>query len=94
MAVLVTAEIPGGDAAQAEQWAARAAESLRTSSGFVAQVDHAADGGWRVVSIWDSADDFQRYFDRVVRPNLPPGAPVGTQTIVAAEHVVTPESMR
>jgi hypothetical protein len=94
VAVLVTAEIPGGDAAQAEGWAARAADALRASPGFVAQVDHPADGGWRVVSIWDSADDFQRYFDRVVRPNLPPGAPVGNQTIVEATHVVTPEPAR
>ena len=94
MAVLVTAEIPGGDAAQAEQWAARAAEALRSSPGFVAQVDHPAGDGWRVVSIWDSAQDFQRYFDRVVRPNLPPGAPVSSQTIVDAAHVVTAVSFR
>lgn len=93
MAVLVTADIPTGDAAQAEQWAARAAEALRTSPGFVAQVDHPADGGWRVVSIWDSADDFQRYFDRIVRPNLPPGQDAAP-TIVTAAHVVTPESTR
>jgi hypothetical protein len=94
MGVLVTAEIPGGDAAQAEQWAGRATAALRTSRGFVAQVDHPADGGWRVESIWDSADDFQRYFDRVVRPNLPAGTPMGTQTIVEAAHVVTPGSIR
>jgi hypothetical protein len=31
------------------------------------------DGGWRVVEMWDSEADGQRWFEENVKPNLPPG---------------------
>ena len=48
--------------------------TLRAASGFIA---HAGgpdpDGGWRVVEMWESEADGERWFNEIVRPNLPPG---------------------
>ena len=46
---------------------------MRASNGFIA---HAAgpspNGGWRVVEIWESEEDGEKWFDENVKPNLPP----------------------
>lgn len=74
MAVLVTTEIPGATPGDAERWATLA-ERLRRQPGFVFQADGAIAGGWRVISVWNSREDFQRFYDSEIKPNLPPGAP-------------------
>lgn len=47
---------------------------MRAHKGFVS---HAAgpspEGGWRVVEVWESEEDGQKWFDENVKPNLPPG---------------------
>ena len=46
---------------------------LRAASGFIS---HAGGpnpgGGWRVVELWESEEDGQRWFEENVRPALPP----------------------
>jgi hypothetical protein len=46
---------------------------MRAADGFIS---HAAGpnpgGGWRVVEIWESEADGQKWFDEHVKPNLPP----------------------
>ena len=46
---------------------------LRAAEGFVS---HAGGpnpaGGWRVVEIWESEEDGQKWFEENVKPNLPP----------------------
>ena len=46
---------------------------MRTSKGFIS---HAGgpnpSGGWRVVEVWESEQDGQRWFEENVKPNLPP----------------------
>jgi hypothetical protein len=50
---------------------------MRAYDGFIS---HAAGprwpGGWRVVEIWESEADSQKWYDEVVKPNLPPGVGV------------------
>ena len=46
---------------------------LRASKGFIAHTGGPSpDGGWRVVEIWDTEEDGQDWFDKNVKPNLPP----------------------
>jgi heme-degrading monooxygenase HmoA len=86
MAVIVTADVPDGTRAQADDWAAATSAALATAPGFVAQTDHETKTGWRVVSIWESEAHFRRYFDLIVAPKLPPHAPA--PIVVEAERLV------
>jgi hypothetical protein len=47
---------------------------MRASNGFIS---HAAGpsptGGWRVVEVWESEEDSEKWFNENVKPNLPPG---------------------
>jgi hypothetical protein len=46
---------------------------LRAASGFIAHSGGPSPaGGWRVVEMWESEADGQRWFHENVRPNLPP----------------------
>ena len=46
---------------------------IRASKGFVAHAGGPSPtGGWRVVEIWESEADGQDWFDKNVKPNLPP----------------------
>ncbi|HEX6350724.1 MAG TPA: hypothetical protein VF160_15215 [Candidatus Dormibacteraeota bacterium] len=73
MAVLVISDLPGVTSVEAQQWAPMMTR-LRRQPGLVVHADGPAEQGWRIVSIWDSRQDFQRFFDSAIRPNLPPGA--------------------
>lgn len=74
MAVLVISELSGVSDLGTEQWAPMMTR-LRRQPGLLVHADGPTDRGWRVVSIWDSREDFERFFDSAIRPNLPPGAP-------------------
>src|SRR5713226_2877828 len=74
VAVLVISELPGVTSDVAEQWAPMMAR-LRRQPGLVIHADGPTERGWRVISIWDSREDFERFFDSAIKPNLPPGAP-------------------
>lgn len=74
MAVLVISELPGVSDVGPEQWAPMI-NRLLGQRGLLLHADGPTEQGWRVVSIWDSREDFQRFFDSAIRPNLPLGAP-------------------
>lgn len=74
MAVLVITEIPGATHGDEDRWAFLG-DRIRRQSGFMFQADGAVAGGWRVISVWRSRRDFERFYDAEIRPNLPPGAP-------------------
>jgi heme-degrading monooxygenase HmoA len=39
--------------------------------GFIAHVSHPIDGGWCVMDIWDSREQFQQFFSQHVAHRLP-----------------------
>jgi hypothetical protein len=46
---------------------------LQAAEGFIAHSGGPSpSGGWRVVEMWDSEDEAQRWFDENVKPALPP----------------------
>ena len=91
MAVLVISEFPGVTRAEAEQWAqGPIASGLRRQPGLMLQADGPMDRGWRVISVWDSQTDFQRFYDTTIKPNLLPGAP-SRDVVSELRGVVLPE---
>jgi hypothetical protein len=46
---------------------------MRASNGFISHAGGPSPtGGWRVVEIWESEEDGQKWFDENVKPTLPP----------------------
>lgn len=91
MTILATTHIPDGDPEQAAEWSNRVSAVLAASPGFIIQVDMpAAEGGWRILSIWESESDLQRYFESAVKPYLPPEAAMA-QSIEQVHQVITPQ---
>jgi hypothetical protein len=74
MAVLVISELPGVSDIGPELWAPMMSR-LRGQPGLLVHADGPTDRGWRIVSIWDSREDFERFFESAIKPNLPPGGP-------------------
>ena len=48
-------------------------EPLRQAEGFVMHTAHPIDGGWRIVEIWNSKEQLDRFFTHYVVPNMPSG---------------------
>jgi hypothetical protein len=64
----------GATAKDGQRWKPVMAR-LRRATGFVLQADGPMDGGWRLVSVWERREDFNHWYESVVKPNLPPGTP-------------------
>jgi hypothetical protein len=48
--------------------------ALRQAPGFIMHTAHPVEGvGFRVIEIWHSKEDSDRFFAKHVAPNLPPG---------------------
>jgi hypothetical protein len=46
---------------------------MRAATGFISHAGGPSpSGGWRVVEMWESEEDGQKWFDENVKPNLPP----------------------
>jgi hypothetical protein len=72
MAVLMTAEVPGMTQEAYEEML-ELDPVLRSSPGFVCHAGGSTAGGWRITEVWKSREDFERFFEEYVKPNLPPG---------------------
>jgi hypothetical protein len=73
MAVLMIGEVPNLTEEIYGSMLEQMKPRLQAAPGFIAHSGgpHPA-GGWRVVEMWDSEEDGQRWFDENVKPNLPP----------------------
>ena len=73
MPVLMIAEVPNLTEEIYGAMVGQLKPLMEGSPGFIA---HAGGpnpaGGWRVVEIWESEADGQKWFDDNVKPNLPP----------------------
>jgi hypothetical protein len=73
MTVLMIAEVPNLTEEIYGGMVDQMTPLMRAAKGFVAHAGGPApSGGWRVVEIWDTEEDGQRWFDENVKPNLPP----------------------
>ena len=88
MAVLVTAEVPGMTPERYDPMLVALGDKLKQAKGFIAHAAGMSDDGWRVVELWETADDATRWFAENVYPNLPPGV-TPKRTLVELHNLVT-----
>jgi hypothetical protein len=91
MAIVMTAEVPGITAQQGRGMLDQVQQQLRQSKGFISHASGPMQGGYRVIEVWQSREDEERFFDAVVVPMLKAaGAPVPEQQFFDAPNLVTP----
>lgn len=79
MSVIMIAEVAGADASFIDGMrAAGVVDALATFPGFVSHVSGAASSGYRVIEVWQSRDAHHAWVEKVILPNMPPGAPPPT----------------
>jgi hypothetical protein len=72
MAILMTAEVPGQTLPGYDQMIDALAPIYRSTAGFLLHASHPVEGGWRVIDVWQSKAEFERFYAQHVAPNLPP----------------------
>ncbi|NRF68733.1 hypothetical protein HLB44_17210 [Aquincola sp. S2] len=73
MAVIVNVEVRGQTEAGYDGMLNALADLARQADGFVLHSAYVVDGQWRVVEVWRSKAEADRFFARCVAPHLPPG---------------------
>ncbi len=73
MAILMTAEVPGMTQEMVDGMTQALNEQMKTQPGFVIHTNGPVDGGWRVTEVWESQDNFNSWYESLVKPNLPEG---------------------
>lgn len=74
MAVLVTAEVPGQTKEGYDgMLAGGLGDAVRHAKGFIMHVAAETADVWRIIEVWDTAEDANQFFAKFVHPNLPPG---------------------
>lgn len=73
MPVLMIAEVPNLTEEIYGGLVGQLMPPMRASKGFISHAGGPSPtGGWRVVEVWESEEDSQKWFDENVEPNLPP----------------------
>jgi len=88
MSVLMISDMPGTTRADYDHLVAVLGQTLAASPGFVTHGAGPVDGGFRVVEVWDSAEEHAAWFDAHVRPAPPAGAPEPTITVVPVVNTI------
>jgi len=73
MAVIVIAEVHGQTEAGYDGMLNVLADRARQAEGFLLHSAYCLGGIWRVVEVWKSKAEADRFFAKEVAPNLPPG---------------------
>jgi hypothetical protein len=86
MPVLITGEVRGQTAQGFDGMMAKLLAPLQQSPGFISLSSHATEDGWRVMEVWESKAQSDRFFAKFVAPNLPPG--IRPKRTVQVLHVI------
>ena len=73
MAVLMTADVPGQTQEGYDGLLAALGEALKGAHGFIAHFAAPTENGWKAMELWETQDDANQFFAKVVHPNLPAG---------------------
>ena len=71
MTVMVTTRIPHLPADAYDRTAAQLDEPLRQTPGFISHAAAVDDEGVTVTELWQAEEDWRRFFEQNVAPNLP-----------------------
>lgn len=70
MAVVVTADIPGGSLEQDRAVMEEVAIGASPAAGILFRAAGPIPGGWRILSVWESREAFERFYrDRIAPAN-------------------------
>jgi hypothetical protein len=73
MPVLVIAEVKGQTQQGYEAVRGALADPMKRAPGFILHAGHATPDGWRIVEVWETKENSDRFYAKFVAPNLPPG---------------------
>lgn len=73
MPILMVGESEGLTAEIYAPIATALAPVFKQSPGFILHMAHATETGLRIVEVWQTKEDSDRFFAKNVAPNLPPG---------------------
>jgi len=73
MAVIVIAEVHGQTKSGYDGMLNVLGDRVRQAEGFLLHSAYCVDGTWRVVEVWESKPEADRFFAKEVAPNLPAG---------------------
>lgn len=89
MAVLVIANGGQSSKEEAERWDKILRDVLPQVPGFIIHGDGAQpDGTHRIVELWESREQFEAHFDKMVRPNLAADAEPGNAEFIELPNVI------
>ena len=71
MAVLVRMSVAGMDAATYDQVSKELVDLVKKQPGFVMHVAYPSPGGFSVGEIWESREQYEKWFNENVKPNVP-----------------------
>lgn len=91
MSVMMIAEVQGQTQQGYDGVLDKLAEAIRRAEGFIAHASHPVDGGWRVIELWQSKAQADRFYAGAVVPHLPPGIHP-KRTTVELHSILTAES--
>ena len=89
MAIMMIAEVAGQNEPGYDGMLQMLAPTIRQAAGFIAHASHPVEGGWRVVELWRSKAESDRFYARHVAPHLPPGVRP-KRTVQELHSLVTP----
>ena len=70
MAVVVVNEIPQGDQSFYDEVSARVVPDGQLPEGCQVHIAGPSGGGWRVITVWDSEDQFQQFRNEKLIPAI------------------------
>ena len=70
MAIVVVNEIEGGDQSFYEQVSSRVMPNKQLPQGCRVHIAGPTDRGWRVITVWDSDEQFQQFRDEKLIPTM------------------------
>jgi hypothetical protein len=70
MAVVVVVQTPGGNADFYEQVMSKVAPGGQLPDGMQAHIAGPIEGGWRVITAWESEDHFHRFREEKLIPAI------------------------
>ena len=68
MAVLITTDIPGGSEQQDRQMMQEMNIASNPPVGAICRAGAVIPGGYRIMSLWESREDFEEFFKNRVQP--------------------------
>ena len=87
MAVVVVNEIEGGSQDFYDQVNPKVMPDGKLPDGCQAHIAGPMEGGWRVISVWDSEEQFQQFRDQTLIPTM---RDVGAQDRIAPSIATSP----